>query len=153
MSSCEILYVNSCVSKVCYFHLWIFLILQVLWKVWYFSFNSKFLFLSYLGSKLYVSSCEIMSCVIMWTRFVIFICEFLLLLQVWWKVQLSSFISKLLFLLGFSIKLFVSSCELLWDLVWVQILCAMHIALVKLKLKATGLCVIHSYKFCDMYKL
>jgi hypothetical protein len=52
--------VNSCVSGVCYFHLWVFPILQVLWKIWFSSFNSKLLFLLDLGNKLFVSSCEIL---------------------------------------------------------------------------------------------
>jgi len=92
-------------------------------------------------------------CVIMWVGFVIFIPEFLLFLQVLWKVWFSSFSSKLLFLSNLSSKLFVNSCEFLWDFVWVQIFCAMHIALVELELKATCLCVLHSYKSCDMYEL
>jgi hypothetical protein len=36
---------------------------------------------------------------------------------------------------------------------WVQIFCAMHIALAKLELEATCLCIICSYKSYDMYKL
>jgi len=42
-------------------------------------------------------------------------------------VWFSSFNFKLLFLLDLGNKLPMSFCEFLWDLMWVQIFCAMHI--------------------------
>ncbi len=124
-----------------------------MWKVWYFSFNPKLLFLSYFGNKLSVNSCEIMFTCCCVSK----VCYF----QSWvyptptslMKGMISSFSFKLLFLSYFGGKLFVSFCEFWWDHVWVQIFCAMQIVLAKLKLKTTCLCVLHSYKFCDMYEL
>jgi len=60
VSSCEILFLSSCVNGVWYFHLWVFPILQLLWYIWFSSFNSKLLFLLDLGNKLFVISCEIL---------------------------------------------------------------------------------------------
>jgi hypothetical protein len=58
VSSCEILFLSSCVSEVCYFHLWVSPIFQVLWNIWFSSFSSKLLFLLNLGNKLFTCSCE-----------------------------------------------------------------------------------------------
>jgi hypothetical protein len=52
--------VSSCVNGVCYFHLWVYPILQVLWNIWFSSFISKLLFLLDLGNKLFMCSCEIL---------------------------------------------------------------------------------------------
>jgi hypothetical protein len=90
VSSCEILFLSYCVNGVCYFHLWVSPILQVLWIIWFSSFNSKLLFLLYLNNKLFVSSCDILF-VNFYVRFVIFIYEFLLNPQVFWKLWCSSF--------------------------------------------------------------
>jgi hypothetical protein len=60
VGSCEILFLSSCVNGVCYFHLWVSPILQLLWNIWFSSFISKLLFLLDLGNKLFVNSYEIL---------------------------------------------------------------------------------------------
>jgi hypothetical protein len=108
-------------SEVCYFHLWVSLVPASLWKVWFSSFSFKLLFLLDLGSKLAMSYGE-------------FLCEQDLLFPF---VSFSYFCKScerydflplvLSSCLDLGNKLPMNFCEFLWDIMWVQIFCAMHI--------------------------
>jgi hypothetical protein len=130
------------------------LLLQVFWKIWDFvSFNFRLLLLLNLSNKFSLSSYEILFI----NSYVSMVCYF----HSWISLKLASFVKgmfssfsfKLLLLSDLGNKLSMNFCEFLWDLVWVQIFCTMHIAFAKLKLEATYLCIFQSYQSCDRYEL
>ncbi len=121
MSSYESLFLSSCINEVCYFHLWVSFTLASLWKVWFSSFSAKLLFLLDHGSKLAMSSGE-------------FLCEQDLLFPFVSFSYSCKSCERYYFLpsvlsscLDLGNKLLMNFCEFLWDIMWVQIFCAMHI--------------------------
>ncbi len=149
MSSYESLFLSSCMSEVCYFHLWVSLVPASLWKVWFSSFSFKLLFLLDLGSKLAMSYGE-------------FLCEQDLLFPF---VSFSYFCKScerydflplvLSSCLNLGNKLPMNFCEFLWDIMWVQIFCAMHIVVwaCQIKIRNYLFMCFRAYKCCHKYEL